>query len=794
MSSDNLRSAASAYAAQGWSVFPCVKLGKRPATTRGFHDATADVEAVDAIWGAIDSEANIGLALGASGLFAVDIEVADHPLVERLPSTWTQRTPGGGWHFLYRDPRVGGVPLRSRKLEWAGDTLLVEVKADGGYVLLAPSMAMSDKVGRVGRYEVVNDVPVADAPEWLVDMLRARDVRDERAGDRTFGAVTGDGRERVGQLCQELRSARKGERNERLISIAASVGRVVAGGGISESEAEAALWMAVAPWGNPRKDHACIRRGLAFGQTCAPWVPFEAREAPFDAGAVAQMLAELGVGVADEGEGEPEKTQAPTGDVEAHEGETAPGVGGLSMVVAPEHMDASKQNTNETQSTEARPTLDAQAESLWAAFSRLNRFCALYAAELEERVEYRQPGLMLASAVATLGALAMRRWAFDGVTSSMMICSLAPTATGKGAPQAFADSVLAPWQDLIGPGDFSSSVSFGERMHKATLDGHGLLFVVDEYGPVLRILLNDRNLSQAGLRPMLLKMSQINAGTLKLSTSMARGGEDKVFHAPSLVVWGSTTPESLHEALSPMALADGFGGRHLWFTAASRLPRWNRAQHRGPVSSALLGIVTAARASWSQWFQALPKDASGATLYRADEVRCTAEAQAVFDAHREKCDAERRKASTDTGREALLGRQVEHAKRVALSLACIGCIGADGAEGTPEVTETYASFACSLVQYSTDVVCASIALNGAGSDRWEQQLGRVRRAWARLVARGQTPSRSAMLRATQLRAAELDEAEQWLVDAGEIPRRGPVKDASPADMHAARPGLVRRTR
>ena len=99
----------------------------------------------------------------------------------------------------------------------------------------------------------------------------------------------------IAALLDDLRSTPDGGRNHKLISVSASMGRIVAGGFLSLSDAEARLQAAVAAWGNPRKDHGCIRRGLRAGQMSDPWYPDDTGTiSPEDDAYVARLLrAEL---------------------------------------------------------------------------------------------------------------------------------------------------------------------------------------------------------------------------------------------------------------------------------------------------------------------------------------------------------------------------------------------------------------------------------------------------------------------------------------------------------------------
>jgi hypothetical protein len=183
-----------AYAERGWPVIPvhraqkrgaelvcsCSKgancprsnAGKHPRTRHGIKDATIDLETIRAWWARWPG-ANVGIATGAvSGLVVLDIDPrngGDDTLAEllntlgQLPSTVEALTGGDGRHLLFRDP--GG---RIASTLGAG----VDVKADGGFIVAAPSVHPS---GRAYAWELSSDpedVPVASLPETWVRRLR----------------------------------------------------------------------------------------------------------------------------------------------------------------------------------------------------------------------------------------------------------------------------------------------------------------------------------------------------------------------------------------------------------------------------------------------------------------------------------------------------------------------------------------------------------------------------------------------------------------------------------------------
>lgn len=162
-----LLDAALGYAELGWTVF---KLnGKRPATSNGFKDATADPHRIRATFRG-SRRANLGIATGEAKLLIVDVDPrhgGDESLraLEQengaLPQTVRARTGGGGEHIYFKNP--GDVGSSAGRLGRG-----LDVRGNGGYVVAPPSV---HKSGR--RYSWINppgDFEVADPPAWLLTL------------------------------------------------------------------------------------------------------------------------------------------------------------------------------------------------------------------------------------------------------------------------------------------------------------------------------------------------------------------------------------------------------------------------------------------------------------------------------------------------------------------------------------------------------------------------------------------------------------------------------------------------
>lgn len=164
----SLASAAAAYVAEGLAILPLRPQSKRPATSHGKNDASADA-ALTALRFPKETDQNIGILTGAeAGLLVVDIDPRNggeeaFARLERtfgkLPETRKVMTGGDGVHLYFRVPcATTGLSDRPNVAGYQG----VDLKA-GGYVVAPPSIHESGKA-----YELANDLPIACAPDWLI--------------------------------------------------------------------------------------------------------------------------------------------------------------------------------------------------------------------------------------------------------------------------------------------------------------------------------------------------------------------------------------------------------------------------------------------------------------------------------------------------------------------------------------------------------------------------------------------------------------------------------------------------
>ncbi|MDT0265560.1 bifunctional DNA primase/polymerase [Streptomyces sp. DSM 44915] len=261
-------------AGRGWHVFPLIPGTKRPAITRWEDRATTDTARITRCWSRAGY--NIGLATGPSHLVVIDLDVPkpgeDGPdgawylaaLCERhdrpYPAdTFTVATPSGGTHLYFTAPE-NGARLRNTAGRLAPK---VDTRASGGYVV-APGSTVHGH-----PYAVLNDMPPAPLPAWLVPVLAPAPLPPQRP--ITVPLLDHDRRGRylkaaVNAELKRVADSAPHEHNRDLFRASVALGQLVAGGALSAADVTAWLAEAAAQVGQrPGEASRTIRSGLRAG-------------------------------------------------------------------------------------------------------------------------------------------------------------------------------------------------------------------------------------------------------------------------------------------------------------------------------------------------------------------------------------------------------------------------------------------------------------------------------------------------------------------------------------------------
>jgi hypothetical protein len=151
-------------ASRGLFVFPLPPLMKSPPLFNDYARlASRNPTRIEA-WHRANFGCNWGIAPGPSGILVVDEDnkpgkdgAGSLELLEftygKLPETLMVSTPSGGRHHYFRGTHVFKLGFRPG--------------LDSPQYTLAPGCTLADG----NRYRIINNVPIADAPAWLIEVI-----------------------------------------------------------------------------------------------------------------------------------------------------------------------------------------------------------------------------------------------------------------------------------------------------------------------------------------------------------------------------------------------------------------------------------------------------------------------------------------------------------------------------------------------------------------------------------------------------------------------------------------------
>lgn len=173
---NNLLEAALEYAKQGDSVFPIKPRNKKPPLTQhGFKDAS-QLQVTIREWWKRWPNANIGLRCNGKLVADFDGKAGEASKAQleakygNLPRTWIIRTGGGteaepkeqGLQYVYRVPTDLNIRPGAGKYGYQN----FDIRANDSYIVAVPSITRLP-------YETIDDSPIANAPEWLINIAKA---------------------------------------------------------------------------------------------------------------------------------------------------------------------------------------------------------------------------------------------------------------------------------------------------------------------------------------------------------------------------------------------------------------------------------------------------------------------------------------------------------------------------------------------------------------------------------------------------------------------------------------------
>lgn len=292
--------------AMRWGLIPIParRLTKHPAVA--WADRQERMPTPDEVeaWIRTYGSENIGFLTGpGSGVIVIDFDTRDalaSAMVRGMPDTPRVRTSRGA-HVYFRHP---GYKVPTKASIAPG----IDVRGNGGFVMAPPSLHCDTKArparetGFVYAWErTPDDVPFADAPAWMLEMLsatmRADAMRDEaqrdeapepslpvserpiRKPERTPSHLARKRMEAAARAAMDdeesrVSAATEGTRDHSIFTAAANMGEFIPGGWISEREVRARLEAAARLTGQPPDEvRRAINSGLKRGKLSPRPVP-----------------------------------------------------------------------------------------------------------------------------------------------------------------------------------------------------------------------------------------------------------------------------------------------------------------------------------------------------------------------------------------------------------------------------------------------------------------------------------------------------------------------------------------
>jgi hypothetical protein len=241
------------WASHGWDVFPVPPGTKKSHSSAKFAvegkrwGATKNADIIRDYWGKWP-DANLGIPTGAeNGFFVVEFDTPEGHGADGaaslaalaaehgpLPPTREAESPSGSVHYYFQHP---GFFVKNSASEVGPG---IDVRGDGGMVLAPPSV----KPG-VGCYKWRNDLALAEAPGWLLDLVKEAPEAERPAAPPVVIPALGDGASRVEKALHieraKVAQALAGRRNVQLNTSALILGKHVGAGELDEAAAIAAL-------------------------------------------------------------------------------------------------------------------------------------------------------------------------------------------------------------------------------------------------------------------------------------------------------------------------------------------------------------------------------------------------------------------------------------------------------------------------------------------------------------------------------------------------------------------------
>ena len=535
------------YADAGWHVFPC-KPDKRPYTEHGFKEATRDHARIDHWWRRWP-DAQVGVACGASGIAAIDLDLKPSENKDGIAAfarlcddrgahgcSLIASTPRGGRHYVYAMPSPP-VGCAIDVIPGSG----IDVRADGGYIVV-PSPASPGREWVLGdpfeRWEEdgASCSHIEPMPEWVRTLASTPQPKAREAGADSGAVIPLDARQ-----VAEIRSALAWVCNDDR-DVWLRVGMALKSTGARAQAFE--LWC---EWSSTT-EHSKL---WPTDTDHAEHPKFDPRDQAYQWDSLVEFFPDGS-----------EVTIATLFHM-ARENDW-PGMPVPAKPAEPAPQGAQPKPKSVADRDQPFPTHLLDCPGLVGDVVHW----------ILDTSPQKQPALCLASTLVTLGAVLGRRVCTPtNLRTNIYALGIGETGCGKDPSISRPVTLLAHsmLERFVGPGEWKSDS--GLRAALISEPSHACL--IDEFIKVLRNLSGDRVPPHlAGIKRYILELFS-RAGSVHLAAAYADRKQNApiAINEPNFGIYGVGVPSDLFDALDRGAVQDGFLNRFLCFFVDDSLPQ-----------------------------------------------------------------------------------------------------------------------------------------------------------------------------------------------------------------------------
>ena len=297
----------------------------------------------------------------------------------------------------------------------------------------------------------------------------------------------------------------------------------------------------------------------------------------------------------------------------------------------------------------------------------------------------KQPSLAISASLGLVATLICRKLVFSGNAPNLYVLNVAPSGSGKDAPQQCVKNILIDLNltHLLGAGDYVSDASLMDSLPQLPVR----LDIVDEASGLLKAVNKGGNTFDGKMADILCEL-YTSSNSRFLGRQLANGETRGQVDRPGVSLLMSTTPRGFQESISIKAVEKGLLGRTLIFEGDPLNPA-ERVKDFPQISPSIREKVM----SLASIESAVSDTQIGGISQKVIEIQSDADATKLLDAVFYEIDGMRRNEPQDSLRLPIIARMFQQVCKIALVAAA-----SRDPQGQIEVKTIDVNFAYDLVK------------------------------------------------------------------------------------------------